>query len=196
MHYHVRAMGEVARALDITVSAGEQTYTLQGVADLIAAGGITGLMQCAALCHAHGVELVPYQTQPTIRHGQHALDGDRECTLPSRSRWRTIHAASMPSSRTLQSRRAAHSRCRRVRVSASRSSSRASSRSDAGPPVTDLRQLGHGMARRSDVHRASATAGAPPTGIADGTHLGIRNEAMELEQRHGPTDRNARALRR
>ena len=27
-HYHVKAMGEVARALDITVSAGEQTYTL------------------------------------------------------------------------------------------------------------------------------------------------------------------------
>ena len=29
-HYHVKAMGEVARALDITVSAGEQTYTLAG----------------------------------------------------------------------------------------------------------------------------------------------------------------------
>ena len=28
-HYHVKAMGEVARALDITVSAGEQTYTLR-----------------------------------------------------------------------------------------------------------------------------------------------------------------------
>src|SRR6266478_6113703 len=27
-HYHVKAMGEVARRLDITVSAGEQTYTL------------------------------------------------------------------------------------------------------------------------------------------------------------------------
>jgi L-alanine-DL-glutamate epimerase-like enolase superfamily enzyme len=77
-HYHVAAMGEVAQRLDITVSAGEQTYTLQGVADLIAAGvrmvqpdivkmgGITGLMQCAALCQAHGVELVPHQTQPTI----------------------------------------------------------------------------------------------------------------------------------
>jgi L-alanine-DL-glutamate epimerase-like enolase superfamily enzyme len=31
-------------------------------------GGITGLMQCAALCHVHGVELVPHQTQPTIGH--------------------------------------------------------------------------------------------------------------------------------
>ena len=79
-HYHLRAMGELSRALDITVSAGEQTYTLPALADLIDAGvrmvqpdivkmgGITGLMRCAALCHAHGVELVPHQTQPTIGH--------------------------------------------------------------------------------------------------------------------------------
>jgi L-alanine-DL-glutamate epimerase-like enolase superfamily enzyme len=79
-HYHIRAMGEVAQRLDITVSAGEQTYTLSGVADLIIAGvrmvqpdivkmgGITGLQRCAALAHAHGVELVPHQTQPTIGH--------------------------------------------------------------------------------------------------------------------------------
>src|SRR5215467_2773081 len=79
-HYHVKAMGEVAQRLDITVSAGEQTYTLAGLADLIAAGvrmvqpdivkmgGITGLMRCIALTHAHGVELVPHQTQPTIGH--------------------------------------------------------------------------------------------------------------------------------
>src|SRR6266566_4521840 len=77
-HYHPKAMGEVARRLDITVSAGEQTYTLSGVADLIAAGvpmvqpdivkmgGITGLMRCAALTQAHGA--VPHQTQPTIGH--------------------------------------------------------------------------------------------------------------------------------
>ena len=74
------AMGEVARKLDITVSAGEQTYTLAALADLIDAGvrmvqpdivkmgGITGLLRCAALAHAHGVELVPHQTQPTIGH--------------------------------------------------------------------------------------------------------------------------------
>ncbi len=79
-HYHVKAMGEVARALDITVSAGEQTYTLAALADLIDAGvrmvqpdivkmgGITGLLRCAALAQAHGVELVPHQTQPTIGH--------------------------------------------------------------------------------------------------------------------------------
>ncbi len=79
-HYHVRAMGEVARALDITVSAGEQTYTLAALADLISAGvrmvqpdivkmgGITGLLRCAALAHAHGVEIVPHQTQPMIGH--------------------------------------------------------------------------------------------------------------------------------
>ena len=79
-HYHVSAMGEVAQRLDITVSAGEQTYTLQGLKDLISAGvrmvqpdivkmgGITGLMQCAAIAHAHGVELVPHQTQPSVGH--------------------------------------------------------------------------------------------------------------------------------
>jgi L-alanine-DL-glutamate epimerase-like enolase superfamily enzyme len=79
-HYHIKAMGEVARKLDITVSAGEQTYTLSGIADLIEAGvrmvqpdivkmgGITGLQRCAALAQAHGVELVPHQTQPTIGH--------------------------------------------------------------------------------------------------------------------------------
>ena len=79
-HYHMRAMGEVAQKLDITVSAGEQTYTLAGLADLITAGvrmvqpdivkmgGITGLMRCVALANAHGVELVPHQTQPTIGH--------------------------------------------------------------------------------------------------------------------------------
>jgi L-alanine-DL-glutamate epimerase-like enolase superfamily enzyme len=79
-HYHVGALGELARRLDITVSAGEQTYTLQALKDLIDAGvrmvqpdivkmgGITGLMQCAAVAQAHGVELVPHQTQPSIGH--------------------------------------------------------------------------------------------------------------------------------
>jgi L-alanine-DL-glutamate epimerase-like enolase superfamily enzyme len=79
-HYHIHAIGEVARKLDITVSAGEQTYTLAALADLISAGvrmvqpdivkmgGITGLLRCAALAHAHRVELVPHQTQPTIGH--------------------------------------------------------------------------------------------------------------------------------
>ncbi|MEJ1159413.1 mandelate racemase/muconate lactonizing enzyme family protein [Prosthecomicrobium sp. N25] len=77
-HYDVRAMGEVAQRLDITVSAAEQTYTVQALVDMVEAGvrmvqpdivkmgGITGLMQCAAICYAHGVELVPHQTQPTI----------------------------------------------------------------------------------------------------------------------------------
>lgn len=77
-NYHNSAMGEVAQRLDITVSAGEQTYTFQGIKELIEAGvrmiqpditkfgGITGLKECAALAHAHGVEFVPHQTQPTI----------------------------------------------------------------------------------------------------------------------------------
>lgn len=79
-HYDVRGMGEVAQRLDITVSAAEQTYTTQALVDIINAGvrmvqpdivkmgGITGLMQCAAICFAHGVELVPHQTQPGIGH--------------------------------------------------------------------------------------------------------------------------------
>lgn len=79
-HYHVHAMGEVAQRLSITVSAGEQTYTPQALVDLIRSGvrmvqpdivkmgGITGLMQCAAICFAHGVEFVPHQTQPGIGH--------------------------------------------------------------------------------------------------------------------------------
>ena len=36
--------------------------------DIVKMGGITGLARCAALAHAHGVELVPHQTQPTIGH--------------------------------------------------------------------------------------------------------------------------------
>jgi L-alanine-DL-glutamate epimerase-like enolase superfamily enzyme len=95
-HYHVKAMGEVAQKLDITVSAGEQTYTLSGVADLIAAGvrmlqpdivkmgGITGLLRCAALAHAHGVELVPHQTQPMIGHmaNLHVVASQLHATKP------------------------------------------------------------------------------------------------------------------
>jgi L-alanine-DL-glutamate epimerase-like enolase superfamily enzyme len=96
-HYHVRAMGEVAQALDITVSAGEQTYTLPALADLINAGvrmvqpdivkmgGITGLLRCAALAHAHGVELVPHQTQPTVGHtaNLHVLAAQLQSTKPA-----------------------------------------------------------------------------------------------------------------
>jgi L-alanine-DL-glutamate epimerase-like enolase superfamily enzyme len=96
-HYHVKAIGEVAQKLDITVSAGEQTYTLSGVADLIAAGvrmvqpdivkmgGITGLMRCIALAHAHRVELVPHQTQPMIGHmaNLHVVASQLHATKPS-----------------------------------------------------------------------------------------------------------------
>ena len=112
-HYHVKAMGEVARALDITVSAGEQTYTLAALADLIDAGvrmvqpdivkmgGITGLMRCAALAHAHGVELVPHQTQPTIGHMANLHVAAASCRRPSRA------------SGTI--RRRARTRCSRIR---------------------------------------------------------------------------------
>jgi len=96
-HYDVRGMGEVAQRLDITVSAAEQTYTPQALVDMIHAGvrmvqpdiikmgGITGLMQCAAICHAHGVELVPHQTQPTIGHvaNLHVLAALMHLTKPA-----------------------------------------------------------------------------------------------------------------
>ena len=36
--------------------------------DIVKMGGVTGLVRCAALAQAHGVELVPHQTQPTIGH--------------------------------------------------------------------------------------------------------------------------------
>lgn len=79
-HYHPRELGALADKLDITVSAGEQSYTTSAIAELIQSGvrmvqpdiikmgGITGLLRCAALCNAHGVELVPHQTQPTVGH--------------------------------------------------------------------------------------------------------------------------------
>jgi len=93
----VRGMGEVAQRLDITVSAAEQTYTTQALVDMINAGvrmvqpdivkmgGITGLMQCAAVCYAHGVELVPHQTQPTIAHSAnlHVLATIMHLTKPA-----------------------------------------------------------------------------------------------------------------
>ena len=90
-------MGEVAQRLDITVSAGEQSYTLQSVAaliesgvrmlqpDIVKMGGVTGLMQCAALCHAHGVEFVPHQTQPAIGNAAnlHVLATHMRATKPA-----------------------------------------------------------------------------------------------------------------
>ena len=95
-HYHVKAMGEVAQRLDITVSAGEQTYTLAGLADLIMAGvrmvqpdivkmgGITGLTRCVALANAHGAELVPHQTRPTVGHqaNMHVVAAQLHATKP------------------------------------------------------------------------------------------------------------------
>ena len=95
-HYHVKAMGEVAQKLSITVSAGEQTYTTAGLVELIEAGvrmiqpdivkmgGITGLLRCAALAQAHGVELVSHQTQPTIGHmaNMHVAAAQMHATKP------------------------------------------------------------------------------------------------------------------
>ena len=79
-HYHLDATRHLADRLDIPVAAGEQCYTLQDVLaliqagvrivqpDLIKMGGFTGLLECRALAYAHGVELVPHQTQPGIGH--------------------------------------------------------------------------------------------------------------------------------
>ena len=95
-HYHIKAMGEVAAKLSITVSAGEQTYTTGGLVELIEAGvrmiqpdivkmgGITGLLRCAALAQAHGVELVSHQTQPMIGHlaNMHVCAAQLHATKP------------------------------------------------------------------------------------------------------------------
>ncbi len=44
-----------------------------------------GLMQCAALCHAHGVEFVPHQTQPSIGNAAnlHVLSTFMHATKPA-----------------------------------------------------------------------------------------------------------------
>src|SRR5260370_13672194 len=90
-------MGEVGQRLDITVSAGEEAYAVQSVAaligsgvrmlqpDIVKMGGVTGLMQCAALCHAHGVEFVPHQTQPAIGNAAnlHVLATHMRATKPA-----------------------------------------------------------------------------------------------------------------
>jgi L-alanine-DL-glutamate epimerase-like enolase superfamily enzyme len=79
-HYHAEGFSKVAAALDIAVAAGEQEYTLQGVArlieagvdiiqpDIVKTGGFTGLLQMAALARTHGVDFVPHQTQPAVGH--------------------------------------------------------------------------------------------------------------------------------
>ncbi len=79
-HYLPKQLGEIANKLDITVAAGEQVYSVSGIAELIDAGvrmvqpdvikmgGITGMMRCMALAAAHGVEFVPHQTQPMVGH--------------------------------------------------------------------------------------------------------------------------------
>ena len=100
-YYHPKAMGEVAQRLDITVSAGEQSYTLQSVAalidsgvrmvqpDIVKMGGVTGLMQCAALCHAHGVEFVPTRRSPRSATPPICMCLRPTCGRPSRRSWPT-----------------------------------------------------------------------------------------------------------
>jgi D-arabinonate dehydratase/D-galactarolactone cycloisomerase len=53
--------------------------------DIVKMGGITGLLRCAALAHAHGVELVPHQTQPMIGHtaNLHVLAAQLHATKPA-----------------------------------------------------------------------------------------------------------------
>ena len=82
-HYQMASFEKVARALDIAVAAGEQEYTLQGVRrlidagvaivqpDIVKTGGFTGLAEMAALARAHGVDLVPHQTQPAVGQAAH-----------------------------------------------------------------------------------------------------------------------------
>jgi L-alanine-DL-glutamate epimerase-like enolase superfamily enzyme len=79
-HYHTDGFAKVAAALDIAIAAGEQEYTLQGIArlidagvaivqpDIVKTGGFTGLSDMAALARTYGVDIVPHQTQPTVGH--------------------------------------------------------------------------------------------------------------------------------
>lgn len=79
-HYQPGALRAVAERLDIPVSAGEQSYTLQDLValadagvtilqpDIIKMGGFTGMLDCKALAQALGIALVPHQTQPVIGH--------------------------------------------------------------------------------------------------------------------------------
>ena len=91
-HYDVRAMGEVAQRLDITVSAGEQTYTTAGArrpdqrrrahgAARHRQDGRHHRAACSARRSASrtAVELVPHQTQPAHRpRRQPARAGDAD----------------------------------------------------------------------------------------------------------------------
>jgi L-alanine-DL-glutamate epimerase-like enolase superfamily enzyme len=91
------AFAQVAGKLDIPIAAGEQEYTLRGIKqliesgvsivqpDIVKTGGFTGLSEMAALARAHGVELVPHQTQPTLGH---VANLHFVCALP--------HAAARP----------------------------------------------------------------------------------------------------
>ena len=62
-------------------------------------GGITGLVRCAALAHAHGVELVSHQTQPMIGHmaNMHVVAAQLQASKP-------IDGATRPRARTRCSR--------------------------------------------------------------------------------------------
>ena len=135
-HYHFKAMGEVAQRLDITVSAGEQCYTLQSVAalidsgvrmvqpDIVKMGGVTGLMQCAALCHAHGVEFVPHQTQPRSATPPTCTCSRRSCMRRSRPSLPTAGRAPRTRSSTRPSPMPDAWSCRTARGWASRSTTR------------------------------------------------------------------------
>lgn len=75
-HQHIKLGPEGAYAG--VLAAGEQEYTLQGIKrlieagvdimqpDIVKTGGFTGLCDMAAPARAYGVDLVPYQTQPSV----------------------------------------------------------------------------------------------------------------------------------
>jgi hypothetical protein len=144
-------------------------------------------------CAQRGARRASNTADPWARR-QQALDGDPhapcqagrrggqlpQCPLQERSRAaeRRIPDAVGSGSRTRQA-RAAHQAALMPAL-----------------PSPTFRLLRHGMARRSDAHPTSVTARPPTTGIADGTHPGIRKRSNGIGERHGPTGRNACALRR
>jgi hypothetical protein len=104
-------------------------------------GRITGLMHCAALCHAHGIELVPHQTQPTIGHA-----ANMRLMATAMHLAKPIEVADNPRRLNALFNNGASpgavgsgSRPRTRKARAARQADL-----DAGPPVTDLRPLRRG----------------------------------------------------
>lgn len=78
VHGDRAGLGRLAAALDLAIAAGEQEYTVAGLAalaeagvdilqpDLVKAGGFTRLQRMAAVADLAGLPLIPHQTMPQV----------------------------------------------------------------------------------------------------------------------------------